>query len=98
MLWLHKFAQADNVALSGFPHILLGTKANDRMAVEGVDVTCRDCLRSVPVPFAVLALPDETLFPQIVKPRRFRCANCGPVMAFVTLDWRGRRAPGAGGM
>lgn len=48
MLWLHKFAQADNVALSGFPHILLGTKANDRMAFEGVDVTRRDCRKSEP--------------------------------------------------
>ena len=68
------------------------------MGVEGVDVTCRDCRRSEPVPFAVLALPDETLFPRIVKLRRFRCAGCGSRAAFVTPDWRGMKAPGAGGM
>jgi hypothetical protein len=55
-------------------------------------------MRSEPVAFAVLALPDETLFPRIVMLRRFRCAGCGSRAAFVTPDWRGMKAPGAGGM
>ena len=70
-------AQADNVALSGFPHILLGTKANDRMAFEGVDVTRRDCRKSEPFANAfaigyVLVSRDRlalTLYTSILLPR-----------------------------
>ena len=61
------------------------------MGVECVDVTCRDCQRSEPVAFDVIALPDETLFPNIVKLRRFRCAGCESRSAFVTPDWRGMK-------
>jgi hypothetical protein len=68
------------------------------MGVEGVDVTCRDCQRSEPVSFDVIALPDETLFPNLVKLRRFGCASCGSRAAFVTPGWRGMKAPGAVGM
>ena len=68
------------------------------MGVEGVYVLCRDCRRSEPVSFDVVALPDETLFPNIVKLRRFRCERCGSTNAVVTPDWRGMNAPGAGGM
>jgi hypothetical protein len=68
------------------------------MGVAGVDVICRACQRSKPVAFDVIALPDETLFPHITKLRRFRCDACGSRAAFVTLDWRGMYAPGAGGM
>lgn len=68
------------------------------MGVEGVDVTCRDCRRTTSLPFAALALPDETLFPRIVKLRRFRCDECGSREAFVMPDWRGMNASGMGGM
>ncbi len=59
---------------------------------------CRDCRRSNPVAFDVIALPDETLFPDIVKLHRFRCSECGSRQAVATPDWRGMNAPGAGGM
>ncbi len=65
--------------------------------VDGVCVLCRDCRRSEPVPFDVVALTDETLFPNISKLRRFRCEGCGSTNAVVTPDWRGMTAPGAGG-
>jgi hypothetical protein len=68
------------------------------MGVEGVDVTCRDCQRSKSLPFDRIALPDETPFPDIAKLRRFRCDGCGSSKAFVTPDWRGMNAPGAGRM
>ncbi|MDR3570591.1 MAG: hypothetical protein P4L81_00100, partial [Candidatus Pacebacteria bacterium] len=67
------------------------------MGCEGVFVTCRDCRRSESVPFDVIALPDETLFPNIAKLRRFRCGGasasgerggCGSRAALVTPDWR----------
>jgi hypothetical protein len=64
------------------------------MGVAGVDVTCRTCQRSKPVAFDVIALPDETLFPHIVKLRRFRCDACGSRVAFVTPDWSGMSAGG----
>lgn len=64
--------------------------------VQGIFATCRDCQRSVPVPFDMIALPDETLFPTIAKLRRFRCADCGCRLAVVTPDWRGMKAPGMG--
>jgi hypothetical protein len=68
------------------------------MGVEGVDVTCRDCQRSKPLSFDVIVLPDETLFPDIVKLRRFMCEGCGSNRAVVTPDWRGMNAPGNGRM
>jgi hypothetical protein len=61
------------------------------MGVEGVEVMCRPA-------FDVIDLPDETLFPDIVKLRRFRCHGCGSRRPFVTPDWRNMKAPGAGGM
>jgi hypothetical protein len=67
------------------------------MGVAGVDVTCRDCQRSKPLSFDVIAAPDETLFPNIAKLRRFRCDGCGSNTAFVTPDWLGMYVP-AGGM
>lgn len=63
------------------------------MGVDGVYALCRDCRRSEPVSFDVVALSGETLFPNIVKLRRFRCGG-----AVLTPDWRGMNAPGAGGM
>ena len=45
-----------------------------------------------------VALPDGTLFPNIVKLRHFRCEGCGSTDATVTPDWRGMKAPGMGGM
>jgi len=68
------------------------------MGVQGIFATCRDCQRSESVPFDVIALPDETLFPTIAKLRRFRCGGCSCRLAVVTPDWRGMKAPGAGGM
>jgi hypothetical protein len=68
------------------------------MGVEGIYATCRSCQRSEPVPFDVIALPDETLFPAIAKLKRFRCGGCGCKQAFVTPDWRGMKAPGMGRM
>ena len=47
------------------------------MGVAGVFAFCRNCKRSEPVPFDVVALPDETLFSNISKLRRFRCEGCG---------------------
>ena len=67
------------------------------MGVEGIDVTCRDCRRSASLPFDVIALPDETLFPHIAKLRRFRCEGCCSKWAVVTPDWRRMDAPGMGG-
>ncbi len=67
------------------------------MGLEGVEVMCRDCRRSTALPFNVIALPDETLFPYIVKLRRFRCEGCGSHKAVVTPDWRGMNARGMGG-
>ena len=67
------------------------------MGVAGIDVACRDCLRSTSLPFDLIALLDETLFPDIVKLRRFRCEGCGSKRAVVTPDWRGMKAPGMGG-
>jgi hypothetical protein len=61
-------------------------------------VLCRDCKRSEPVSFDVVALPDGTPFPNIVKLRRFRCEGCGSRNAVLTPDWRGMNAPGMGGM
>ncbi len=68
------------------------------MGVEGVDVLCRECRRSTALTFDVIALRDETLFPDIVKLRRFRCEGCGSRQAIVVPAWRGMKAPGAGGM
>ncbi len=68
------------------------------MGVEGAYITCRGFQRSKPIPFDVMALPDETFFPDIAKLRRFKCEGCGSRMAVVTPDWRGMKAPGAGGM
>jgi hypothetical protein len=41
------------------------------MGVEGVYATCRDCRRWTSLPFDAVALPDETLFLDIVKLCRF---------------------------
>ena len=67
------------------------------MGVAGVEAMCRDCRRSAPLSFDVIALPDETPFPEIVKLRRFRCEGCGSKKAVVTPDWRGMKVPGMGG-
>lgn len=67
------------------------------MGVDGVDIVCRDCRRSTSLPFDAIALPDQTLFPDVVKLRRFRCEGCGSTRAVVTPDWRGMKAPGAVG-
>ncbi len=68
------------------------------MGVEGVYALCRDCRRADPVSFDVVALPDETLFPNIAKMRCFRFEGCGSTNAVLTPDWRGMNAPDAGGM
>jgi len=38
---------------------------------------CRECRRSKAVAFGLIGLPDETLFPNIAKLRRFKCEGCG---------------------
>jgi hypothetical protein len=66
--------------------------------VRGFYATCRDCRRSTPMVFDVLALPDERAFPDIGKGCRFRCKGCGSAQAAVTPDWREYKAPGMGRM
>jgi hypothetical protein len=66
--------------------------------VAGVFILCLDCRRSTDLPFERLGLPDQTLFPDIVRLRRFRCEGCGGRRAAVTPDWRGYKASGMGGM
>jgi hypothetical protein len=68
------------------------------MSVEGVGVTCRDSRWSEQVAFDLIGLLDETLFPNIVRLRRFRCGGFGSRRAVLTPDWRGMKAPGADGM
>jgi hypothetical protein len=68
------------------------------MGLEGAYVTCRGCQQSKPVTFDLIGLPDETFFPDIAKLRRFKCEGCGSRVFVLTPDWRGMRAPGAGGM
>jgi hypothetical protein len=68
------------------------------MGLTGVYVTCRACQRSRPLPFDVFKLGNETLFPDIERLRRFRCADCGGRASAVTPDWRGYNAHGMGYM
>jgi hypothetical protein len=68
------------------------------MGLTGVYVTCRGCQRSRPLPFDALKLPDETLFPDVERLRRFRCADCGGSASAVTPDWRDYNAHGTGCM
>ena len=42
------------------------------MGAEGIEIMCRDCRRSAALYFDMIALPDETPFPEIVELRRFR--------------------------
>jgi hypothetical protein len=64
--------------------------------VAGVHVLCQDCRRSTALPFGRLGLPVQTLFPAIIRLRRFRCEGCGGNRAAVTPDWREYKAPGMG--
>lgn len=66
--------------------------------LTGVHTVCRACQHSGAVPFDVIGLADETLFPNIGRARRFRCSACGARNIAVVPDWSGYRAPGMGGM
>lgn len=67
-----------------------------RMGLTGVLPLCRDCRHSGAVAFEVLALPDETPFPQILAARKFRCLECGSRDCRIAPDWGGYRASGMG--
>lgn len=45
--------------------------------LTGVYSVCRACQHSGAVAFDAIGLPDETLFPDIGRARRFRCSACG---------------------
>lgn len=68
------------------------------IGLTGVYVTCLGCQMSRPLPFDALMLPAKTLFPDVERLRRFRCADCGGRASAVTTDWRGYNAHGMGSM
>jgi hypothetical protein len=64
--------------------------------LTGVCPVCRACQHSDAVAFDAIGLPEETLFPDIARTRRFRCSACGARDCAVVPDWRGYRASGMG--
>lgn len=69
-----------------------------RSGIVACDVQCAgpDCWHQVGVTFDDLGLPDETVFVDIPRLRRFRCRKCGCRQVRVSPDWTDHRAQGNG--
>lgn len=66
--------------------------------LKAIEVCCYAgyCRHSGRIEFDALGLPDETLFHDIPRLRRFRCMACGAHAMDVRPDWTDHRAHGAG--
>ena len=66
------------------------------MGITAFSVWCTRCRHSGRFTFAGLALPDDLVFVEIPRARRFRCTQCGAREVGVMPDWRDYRASGTG--
>jgi hypothetical protein len=68
------------------------------MGLTAFSVWCTRCRHAGRFTFDALALPDNLVFVDIPRARRFLCTGCGARSPAVIPDWRGYVASGTGSL
>ena len=68
------------------------------MGLTAFSVWCTACKHAARFTFEALGLPDDLVFVEIPRARRFVCTACGARSPAVMPDWRGYVASGTGSL